>query len=116
MCPKRALDLLAVYYSRPGVPWRMCHSIRPHGQAIQGPRVQSGVERLRGGQLLCPYLGILAWVMAYFRRSFSNPLPWQGDHVNFYHNEVIRQPGAHRRGDRQRLRGPVHRVLTPAPV
>ncbi|KKY34849.1 putative creatine transporter [Diaporthe ampelina] len=35
------------------------------------------------------YVPILAWVMAYFRRSFSNPLPWQGDHVNFYHNEIF---------------------------
>lgn len=38
------------------------------------------------------YVPILAWVMAYFRHSFSNPLPWQGDHVNFYYNEVIRNP------------------------
>jgi solute carrier family 6 GABA transporter-like protein 1 len=38
------------------------------------------------------YVPILAWVMAYFRHSFSNPLPWQGDHVNFYYNEVIANP------------------------
>ncbi|KAL1858107.1 hypothetical protein Daus18300_010108 [Diaporthe australafricana] len=38
------------------------------------------------------YVPILAWVMTYFRHSFSNPLPWQGDHVNFYYNEVIRNP------------------------
>lgn len=38
------------------------------------------------------YVPILAWVMTYFRHSFSNPLPWDGDHVNFYYNEVIANP------------------------
>ncbi|CAI6338679.1 unnamed protein product [Periconia digitata] len=36
------------------------------------------------------YVPILAWAMAYFRHSFSSPLPWEGDAENFYLRQVIR--------------------------
>lgn len=35
------------------------------------------------------YVTILAWVMNYFRNSFSSPLPWQGRNEEFYMQDVI---------------------------
>jgi solute carrier family 6 GABA transporter-like protein 1 len=43
-----------------------------------------------GYMVVLYYVPILAWVMAYFRHSFSSPLPWEGDSENFYMNSVIR--------------------------
>ena len=39
------------------------------------------------------YVPILAWSMCYFRRSFSNPLPWTGqDTQEYFYDDVIRNP------------------------
>ncbi|RYP57233.1 hypothetical protein DL769_009621 [Monosporascus sp. CRB-8-3] len=35
------------------------------------------------------YVPILAWVMRYFRSSFTNPLPWAGRPTEFFTQEVI---------------------------
>jgi hypothetical protein len=43
-----------------------------------------------GYMIVLYYVPILAWVMAYFRRSFSSPLPWEGNSSDFYMNDVIR--------------------------
>jgi solute carrier family 6 GABA transporter-like protein 1 len=32
----------------------------------------------------------LAWIMSYFRHSFSSPLPWEGRIEDFYWNDVLR--------------------------
>jgi solute carrier family 6 GABA transporter-like protein 1 len=43
-----------------------------------------------GYMVVLYYVPILAWAMAYFRHSFSSPLPWEGDSENFYMQSVIR--------------------------
>jgi solute carrier family 6 GABA transporter-like protein 1 len=43
-----------------------------------------------GYMVVLYYVPILAWVMAYFRHSFSSPLPWEGDSQDFYMQSVIR--------------------------
>lgn len=43
-----------------------------------------------GYMIVLYYVPILAWVMAYFRHSFSSPLPWEGNSSDFYMEEVIR--------------------------
>jgi len=35
------------------------------------------------------YVPILAWIMHYFRCSFSSPLPWDGRGEDFYYGDVI---------------------------
>lgn len=34
----------------------------------------------------------LAWIMNYFRNSFTSPLPWEGRIDDFYNNDVIANP------------------------
>lgn len=34
----------------------------------------------------------LAWIMVYFRNSFTSPLPWEGRIDDFYNNDVIANP------------------------
>ena len=43
-----------------------------------------------GYMIVLYYVPILAWVMAYFRHSFSSPHPWEGNSSDFYMNDVIR--------------------------
>jgi len=43
-----------------------------------------------GYMIVLYYVPILAWVMAYFRHSFSSPLPWEGNSEAFYMEDVIR--------------------------
>jgi solute carrier family 6 GABA transporter-like protein 1 len=43
-----------------------------------------------GYMVVLYYVPILAWVMAYFRHSFSSPLPWEGNSEAFYMEDVIR--------------------------
>lgn len=35
----------------------------------------------------------LAWIMNYFRNSFTSPLPWENRLDDFYNNDVIANPG-----------------------
>ncbi|KAI5202646.1 SNF-domain-containing protein [Aureobasidium subglaciale] len=34
----------------------------------------------------------LAWIMVYFRSSFTSPLPWEGRIEDFYNNDVVANP------------------------
>ncbi|KAI5263170.1 SNF-domain-containing protein [Aureobasidium subglaciale] len=34
----------------------------------------------------------LAWIMVYFRSSFTSPLPWEGRIEDFYNNDVVGNP------------------------
>ncbi|KXT15663.1 hypothetical protein AC579_6131 [Pseudocercospora musae] len=34
----------------------------------------------------------LAWIMSYFRHSFTSPLPWEGRINDFYDNDVVANP------------------------
>ncbi|KAI5198111.1 hypothetical protein AUEXF2481DRAFT_70806 [Aureobasidium subglaciale EXF-2481] len=34
----------------------------------------------------------LAWIMVYFRNSFTSPLPWEGRIEDFYNNDVVANP------------------------
>lgn len=34
----------------------------------------------------------LAWIMSYFRHSFTSPLPWEGKIDEFYHKDVVANP------------------------
>lgn len=38
------------------------------------------------------YVPILAWVMTYFRNSFTSPMPWTGRPEEYYFDSVIRNP------------------------
>ncbi|TLD32850.1 hypothetical protein PspLS_00938 [Pyricularia sp. CBS 133598] len=48
-----------------------------------------GMALVMNGYIVCNYyVPILAWVMTYFRHSFSNPLPWAGNSQDFFDNDV----------------------------
>jgi solute carrier family 6 GABA transporter-like protein 1 len=74
------------------------------GQAYRGGCVvayNSLDQRLKGAGLSLLYVGLvvspyfvvnLAWIMSYFRHSFTSPLPWKEDGQDFYMNRVVANP------------------------
>lgn len=49
-----------------------------------------GLGMLYVGFVVSPYFcANLAWIMSYFRHSFSSPLPWEKDAETFYYDQVI---------------------------
>ena len=74
------------------------------GQAYRGGSViayNNVNKRLKGTGLGLLFIGfivnhyfvvILAWIMNYFRNSFTSPLPWTGRTDDFYRNDVVANP------------------------
>jgi len=72
------------------------------GQAYRGGTViafNNINRRLKGvgmGPVIVSFIVVqyftvnLAWIMSYFRHSFTSPLPWQGRIQDFYWNDVLR--------------------------
>ncbi|KAF1359347.1 SNF-domain-containing protein [Lizonia empirigonia] len=72
------------------------------GQAYRGGTViafNNMNRRLKGvgmGPVIVSFIVIqyftvnLAWIMSYFRHSFTSPLPWEGRIEEFYWNDVLR--------------------------
>jgi solute carrier family 6 (neurotransmitter transporter, GABA) member 1 len=74
------------------------------GQAYRGGTViafNNVNKRLKGvgmGPVLVSFIVVqyftvnLAWIMTYFRHSFTSPLPWEGRIVDFYNDIVVANP------------------------
>ncbi|KAF1932290.1 SNF-domain-containing protein [Didymella exigua CBS 183.55] len=72
------------------------------GQAYRGGTViafNNMNRRLKGvgmGPVIVSFIVVqyftvnLAWIMSYFRHSFTSPLPWEGRIEDFYWNDVLR--------------------------
>lgn len=45
------------------------------------------------------FVVILGWIMAYFRGSFYNPLPWAGREDSYFMEQVVRNPEPVTTGD-----------------
>ncbi|KXS98416.1 hypothetical protein AC578_1769 [Pseudocercospora eumusae] len=74
------------------------------GQAYRGGTMiafNAVNKRLRGvgiGPVFVSFIVVqyftvnLAWIMSYFRHSFTSPLPWEGRINEFYDNDVVANP------------------------
>ena len=74
------------------------------GQAYRGGTMiafNAVNKRLRGvgiGPVFVSFIVVqyftvnLAWIMSYFRHSFTSPLPWEGRINDFYDNDVVANP------------------------
>lgn len=93
------------------------------GQAYRGGCVvayNSLHHRLKGTGLSLLYVGFvvspyfvanLAWIMIYFRNSFTSPLPWKDRSEEFYNNDVIANVAPVQTPDSSFLTYPGNKVL-----
>ena len=50
----------------------------------------AGLNLIYVGFVVGPYFAVnLAWIMGYFRRSFTSPLPWTGQASDYFMNDVV---------------------------